>query len=51
MLRSPETIQRQLSDSISIIGRHDFPSKWPDLVQQMVEKFKTGYWSFSNFTV
>ncbi|XP_014296860.1 exportin-2 [Microplitis demolitor] len=42
MLHSPDSIQKQLSDAVSIIGRHDFPDKWPDLIDQMVEKFNTG---------
>ncbi|PSN33093.1 Exportin-2 [Blattella germanica] len=42
MLHSPEPIQKQLSDAMSIIGRHDFPNKWPDLISQMVDKFATG---------
>ncbi|XP_067006504.1 exportin-2 [Anabrus simplex] len=42
MLHSPEAIQKQLSDAVSIIGRHDFPDKWPDLLSQMVDKFNTG---------
>lgn len=42
MLRSPDSIQKQLSDAISIIGKFDFPNKWPELIDQMVEKFGTG---------
>lgn len=42
MLNSPEAIQKQLSDAISIIGKTDFPLKWPELIKQMVEKFATG---------
>ncbi|XP_043276599.1 exportin-2 [Venturia canescens] len=42
MLHSPDSIQKQLSDAVSIIGKHDFPTKWPDLIDQMVEKFNTG---------
>lgn len=42
MLQSPEQIQRQLSDAISIIGREDFPEKWPDLLQKMIAKFQSG---------
>nr|CAD7397762.1 unnamed protein product [Timema poppensis] len=42
MLHSPEAIQKQLSDAVSIIGRYDFPNKWPDLISEMVEKFGTG---------
>lgn len=42
MLKSPEAIQRQLSDAVSIIGKHDFPEKWPGLINEMVEKFASG---------
>jgi exportin-2 (importin alpha re-exporter) len=42
MLTSPEQIQRQLSDAISIISREDFPDKWPNLLPTMVEQLKTG---------
>uniref|UniRef100_A0A8C5CJJ2 Exportin-2 n=1 Tax=Gadus morhua TaxID=8049 RepID=A0A8C5CJJ2_GADMO len=42
MLRSPEQIQKQLSDAISIIGREDFPQKWPDLLTEMVTRFQSG---------
>ncbi|XP_013392987.1 exportin-2-like [Lingula anatina] len=42
MLNSPEQIQNQLSDAISIIGREDFPDKWPDLLVEMVGKFQSG---------
>lgn len=42
MLSSPESLQKQLSDAISIIGKSDFPRKWPELISQMVEKFSTG---------
>lgn len=36
MLISEEQIQRQLSDAISIIGRQDFPAKWPHLLDEMI---------------
>jgi len=42
MLTSPEQIQRQLSDAISLISVEDFPDKWPDLLVGMVERMKTG---------
>lgn len=42
MLHSPDSIQKQLSDAVSIIGKYDFPDKWPELIDQMVEKFNTG---------
>ncbi|XP_039590825.1 exportin-2 [Polypterus senegalus] len=42
MLSSQEQIQKQLSDAISIIGREDFPQKWPDLLTEMVTRFQSG---------
>lgn len=42
MLSSPEAIQKQLSDAISIIGKYDFPNKWPGLIDEMIQKFSTG---------
>lgn len=42
MLTSPEAIQKQLTDAVSIIGKHDFPDKWPTLISEMVAKFGTG---------
>ncbi|KAL5021450.1 hypothetical protein ScPMuIL_000605 [Solemya velum] len=48
MLKSPEQIQKQLSDAISIIGREDFPDKWPDLITEMVAKFQTGNFHIIN---
>jgi exportin-2 (importin alpha re-exporter) len=40
--KSPESVQHQLSDAASVIGREDFPRKWPDLIGEMVTKFATG---------
>lgn len=48
MLTSPDKIQKQLSDAISIIGKTDFPLKWPELITQMVEKFETGDFNIIN---
>ncbi|XP_022913677.2 exportin-2 [Onthophagus taurus] len=48
MLSSPEMIQKQLSDAISIIGKTDFPLKWPELITQMIEKFSTGDFNVIN---
>ena len=47
MLRSPEAIQRQLTEAISIIGKTDFPHKWQELIPYMAEKFKSGKSFFS----
>eukprot|EP00118_Oscarella_pearsei_P025556 m.308373 g.308373 ORF g.308373 m.308373 type:complete len:973 (+) comp43881_c0_seq1:68-2986(+) len=41
MLKTPERIQVQLSEAISIIGREDFPNKWPELLDQLVAKFES----------
>ncbi|KAL3287433.1 hypothetical protein HHI36_001904 [Cryptolaemus montrouzieri] len=48
MLNSPESIQKQLSDAISVIGKNDFPQKWPELITQMVENFATGDFNIIN---
>ncbi|CAF0704688.1 unnamed protein product [Brachionus calyciflorus] len=48
MLTSPEQIQLQLSDAISIISREDFPEKWPDLLPALVERLKTGDFNVTN---
>ncbi|CAG0901076.1 unnamed protein product [Cyprideis torosa] len=42
MLRSPEIVLKQLSEAVSIIGKHDFPKKWPELVPYMTTKFQSG---------
>ena len=36
MLKSPPSVQKQLSTAIAIIGKEDFPSKWPNLINDMV---------------
>lgn len=48
MLKSSPSIQKQLSDAISIIGKYDFPDKWPHLITEMVEKFATGDFNIIN---
>ena len=48
MLRSPELIQRQLSDALSIIGREDFPNKWPNLLDEMISNIQTSGANFTN---
>lgn len=39
MLNSPEAVQKQLSDAISLIGKHDFPDNWPTLLPKIIENF------------
>ncbi|GAB6029149.1 Exportin-2 [Chamberlinius hualienensis] len=48
MLQSPKEIQKQLSDAVSIIGREDFPSKWPNLLDNMINKFQSGDFNVIN---
>lgn len=48
MLSSTPAIQKQLSDAISIIGKYDFPEKWPELINEMVAKFGTGDFNIIN---
>ena len=42
MLKTPEAVQKQLSDAITIIGQEDFPQDWTGLLQEMVDHFKSG---------
>lgn len=48
MLTSPEQIQLQLSDSISIVSKEDFPAQWNDLLPRLVERLKGGDFSVAN---
>ena len=48
MLTSPPSIQKQLSDAVSIIGKSDFPDKWPNLFNEIDEKFATGDFTIIN---
>jgi len=43
MLESPPHIQRQLSESITIIGQSDFPEKWPNLIIELENFLKNNY--------
>ena len=40
MLRSSGNVQRQLSEAVSIIGKEDFPDKWPNLLENMLQRVK-----------
>jgi len=42
MLSSPVPVQKQLSQAIAIVGQHDFPAQWQDLINNLVTKFQTG---------
>jgi exportin-2 (importin alpha re-exporter) len=41
MCTAPKDVQFQLSEAISIISKHDFPSKWLTLLPMLVEKLNT----------
>jgi len=41
MLNAPESIQKQLSDGISLIGKYDFPDNWPNLLTTIIDHFAT----------
>uniref|UniRef100_A0A0X3PS99 Exportin-2 n=1 Tax=Schistocephalus solidus TaxID=70667 RepID=A0A0X3PS99_SCHSO len=38
MLTSTGSIQHQLSEAIGLIGREDFPSRWPDLLPDIIQR-------------
>ena len=40
MIRSPEYIQEQLSDAITVIGKCDFPDHWTTLLDTMIKQFQ-----------
>lgn len=38
MCVSPPEVQRQLAEGVTVIAKHDFPSKWSSLLPQLVQK-------------
>ena len=40
MTRSPEHIQEQLSEAITVIGKWDFPDQWSTLMETMIKQFQ-----------
>ncbi|CAF0997607.1 unnamed protein product [Adineta ricciae] len=40
MSRSPEHIQEQLSEAITVIGKCDFPEQWSTLLDTMIKQFQ-----------
>ncbi|XP_015789619.1 exportin-2 [Tetranychus urticae] len=47
MLKSEELVQKQLSEAVSIIGREDFPAKWPNLLDEMISRMQSCGGDFS----
>lgn len=41
MLNTPALVQAQLSEALSLICGHDFPTRWPSLLTEMVERLNT----------
>ncbi|KAG1661631.1 hypothetical protein FOA52_002861 [Chlamydomonas sp. UWO 241] len=41
MLSTPNLVQSQLSEALSIICGHDFPRQWPGLLSELVERLNT----------
>ena len=42
MCTVPPQLQLQCSESISLIANHDFPSKWDNLLSNLIDKFNDG---------
>lgn len=40
MLSSSPRIQSQLSESLSVIGKHDFPQSWPTLLPELISSLR-----------
>jgi len=41
MCSTPQDVQRQLAEAVSIVSKYDFPAKWQGLLQQLVAKLAT----------
>ncbi|KAJ5070245.1 exportin-2 [Anaeramoeba ignava] len=48
ILTTPKLIQRQLSDSLSVIAFFDFPDRWKNLVPELLQKLATKDFSTIN---
>lgn len=42
MLSTPPVVRAQLSEALSIISEHDFPTRWQDLLPQLIDRLKAG---------
>jgi len=42
MLSTPPVVRAQLSEALSIISEHDFPTRWQGLLPQLIDCLKTG---------
>ena len=41
MLSAPPAVRAQLSEALAVIGRHDYPSKWPELLPDLVARLRS----------
>lgn len=51
MLSAAPRIQSQLSEALSLIGKHDFPKKWPSLLPELVSSLGTASHSSDYATI
>lgn len=51
MLSATPRIQSQLSEALSLIGKHDFPKKWPSLLPELVSSLRTASQSSDYATI
>lgn len=42
MLSTPPVVRAQLSEALSIISEHDFPTRWQGLLPQLIDRLKIG---------
>lgn len=42
MLNTPLPVRAQLSEALTIIGEYEFPTKWPSLLPELLERLRSG---------
>jgi hypothetical protein len=42
MLNTPPLVRAQLSEALTLISNHDFPTAWPQLLPELVERLAGG---------
>jgi exportin-2 (importin alpha re-exporter) len=42
MVSTPPLVRAQLSEALSVISGHEFPSKWPTLLPELITRLQTG---------
>ena len=41
MLSAPPAVRAQLSEALAVIGRYDYPAKWPELLPDLVSRLQS----------